>query len=130
LGTDIIPGKAFWALALAAVAAACSGGGPGDSGRARSLADSTTRAVWNDDYSGVTANFDTSLKAQVQRSQVGLLSDKLHKMGAYKDLTFVAWDAGKQEYTYKAAFDKGDARVVIRLDANGQVAAYRVLLPQ
>jgi len=129
MGANLIRSKALSAFALVAIATACSGG-PGASGHAQSLADSTTRAVWNDHYSGVQAKFDTTRKGQVQRSQVGLLSDKLQKLGTYKGLTFVAWDSTKQEYTYNAGFDKGSTRVVIRLDPNGQVAAYRILLPQ
>jgi hypothetical protein len=110
-----------FALALAA----CGGG----NGQAQSLADSTTKAVYNDDPSGVTAHFDDNLKSQVTRTEVGILSDQMHKQGDYHGLVFVSNDPNKNEYTYRANFSKGSMNVVMRLDSNGQIAAYRVLAP-
>ncbi len=112
-----------FALALAA----CGGGG--GSGQAQSLADSTTKAVYNDDPDGVTAHFDDQLKSQVTRTEVGILSDQMHKQGDYQGLTFVSTDPNKNEYTYRATFSKGSMNVVVRLDQNGEIAAYRVLAP-
>jgi hypothetical protein len=105
---------------------ACGGGG---AGQAQSLADSTTKAVYNDDPGGVTSHFDDQLKPQVTRTEVGILSDQMHKQGDYQGLTFVNSDPNKNEYTYRANFTKGSMNVVIRLDQNGQIAAYRVLAP-
>ncbi|HEV2262740.1 MAG TPA: hypothetical protein VGR69_10680, partial [Candidatus Rubrimentiphilum sp.] len=96
----------------------------------QSQADSVTKAVYNDDVAAVTQNFDDTLKTQVRREQVGLLSDKLHKLGTYQGLTYVSNDAVKNEYTYKASFSGGSAPVVLRLDPNGKIAAYRVELPK
>lgn len=112
-----------FALALTA----CGGGG---NGQAQNLADSTTKAVYNDDPSGVTSHFDDQLKSQVTRTEVGILSDQMHKQGDYRGLTFMSSDPNKNEYTYKASFSKGSMNVVVRLDQNGQIAAYRVLAPQ
>lgn len=112
-----------FALALAA----CGGGSGG--GQAQSLADSTTKAVYNDDPSGVTAHFDDQLKGQVTRTQVGVLSDQLHKQGDYQGLSFVSSDPNKNEFTYRANFSKGSVNVVLRLDENGDIAAYRILAP-
>jgi hypothetical protein len=112
-----------FALALAA----CGGGG---AGQAQSLADSTTKAVYNDDPDGVTSHFDDQLKTQVTRTEVGILSDQMHKQGDYQGLTFMSSDPNKNEYTYKANFSKGSMNVVLRLDQNGEIAAYRVLAPQ
>lgn len=111
-----------FALALAA----CGGGG---SGQAQSLADSTTKAVYNDDPGGVTAHFDDQLKNQVTRSEVGILSDQMHKQGDYQGLSLLGNDPNKNEYTYRANFSKGSMNVVLRLDENGEIAAYRVLAP-
>lgn len=111
-----------FALALAA----CGGGG---NGQAQSLADSTTKAVYNDDPGGVTSHFDDQLKSQVTRTEVGILSDQMHKQGDYQGVTFMSSDPNKNEYTYKANFSKGSMNVVLRLDQNGQIAAYRVLAP-
>jgi hypothetical protein len=110
-----------FALALAA----CGGG----SGQAQSLADSTTKAAYNDDPAGVSAHFDDSLRTQVSRSEVGMLSDAMHKQGDYEGLSLVSSDPVKNEYTYRANFSKGSLNVVLRLDQNGEIAAYRVLAP-
>lgn len=111
-----------FALALAA----CGGGG---SGQAQSLADSTTKAVYNDDPGGVTAHFDDQLKPQVTRTEVGILSDQMHKQGDYQGVSLLSNDPNKNEYTYRANFSKGSMNVVLRLDQNGEIAAYRVLAP-
>lgn len=107
--------------------AAC--GGNAASG-AQNSADSITKAVYNDDVNGVTQNFDDALKARVTRSEVGIMSDRMHASGDYQGLTYVSDDAVKNEYTYRANFSKGTMTVVMRLDPDGKVAAYRVLSPQ
>ncbi|HKU67323.1 MAG TPA: hypothetical protein VJP85_06095 [Candidatus Baltobacteraceae bacterium] len=111
-----------FALALAA----CGAGG---TGQAQSLADSTTKAVYNDDPGSVTEHFDDQLKSQVTRTQVGILSDQMHKQGDYQGLSFLSNDPNKNEYTYRANFSKGSMNVVLRLDQNGEIAAYRILAP-
>lgn len=110
-----------FALALAG----CGGG----AGQAQSLADSTTQAAYNDDTAGVTAHFDDQLKPTVTRTEVGILSDRMHQQGDYKGLSLVSSDPNKNEYTYRANFSKGSMNVVLRLDQNGEIAAYRVLAP-
>jgi hypothetical protein len=117
----------FFALAMVFGLAACAAGNSG--GQAQSAADATTKAVYNDDADGVTQNFDDNLKAQVTRSEVGILSDQMHKLGDYKGLTYVSTDPAKNEYTYRADFSKGSMNVVLKLDADGKVAAYRVFAP-
>lgn len=111
-----------------ALALAACGGGDG-TGQAQSLADTTTKAVYNDDPGAVTAHFDDQLKGQVTRTQVGILSDQMHKQGDYQGLSFVSNDPNKNEYTYRANFSKGSMNVVVRLDQDGEIAAYRVLAP-
>ncbi|HEY9179376.1 MAG TPA: hypothetical protein VIO32_01575 [Candidatus Baltobacteraceae bacterium] len=111
-----------FALALAACAA-------GGAGQAQSLADSTTKAVYNDDANAVTAHFDDQLKPTVTRSEVGILSDQMHKQGDYQGVSLLSSDPNKNEFTYRANFSKGSMNVVLRLDQNGEIAAYRVLAP-
>lgn len=117
------------ALLAALSLAACGGGGNGNNGGAQASADSTTKAAYNDDYAGVTQNFDDNLKQDVTRSEVGILSDRMHKAGQYQGLTFVSSDPNKNEYTYRAGFSNGTMNVVVRLDPDGKFAAYRVLAP-
>lgn len=114
-------------MGLALVLAACGGGN--SSGAAQSSADTTTKAVYNDDLNGVTQNFDDNLKTQVTRSEVGILSDQMHKLGEYQGLTYVSNDPNKNEYTYRAGFTKGTMNVVVRLDPDGKLSAYRVFAP-
>lgn len=113
-------------LALVLGLAACAGNG---TGQAQSAAESTTKAVYSDDADAVTQNFDDNLKTQVTRSEVGILSDQMHKLGDYKGLTYVSNDPAKNEYTYRADFTKGSMNVVLKLDADGKIAAYRVFAP-
>lgn len=114
-------------LLLGALLAGC-GGSP--AGQAQSQADSVTKAVYNNDAAAVQQNFDNNLKGKVTRAQVGMLSDKLHKLGDYKGLTYVSNDNVKNEYNYTANFSNGSAPVVLRLDSDGKIAAYRISLPQ
>lgn len=113
-------------LALVLGLAACAGN---NTGQAQTAAESTTKAVYNDDADAVTQNFDDTLKSQVTRSEVGILSDQMHKLGDYKGLTYVSNDPAKNEYTYRADFTKGSMNVVLKLDPDGKIAAYRVFAP-
>lgn len=115
------------AYATVALLAACAGS---PAGQARSAAQSTTQAVYNDDPAGVASRFDSQLKGQVTRSEVGILSDQMHRFGSYNGLTFVSSDPAKNEYTYRANFSNGSMNVVLRLDQNGTIGAYRVFVPR
>ena len=113
-------------LILGAALASC--GSP--AANAQNQADGVTKAVYNNDGAAVAKNFDSALQKQVTRAQVGMLSDKLHKLGDYKGLTYVSNDGLKNEYTYRANFSNGMAPVIVRFDSDGKVAAYRISLPQ
>jgi len=108
------------ALLLAAGLAACAGADP------QSTANGVTRAVYDDNLSAVTPYFDDALRPQVSRAGVGVISDKMHALGNYSGLTLLASDSTKHEYTYRANFSKGTMNVVVRLDGDGRLAAYRV----
>ena len=112
------------ALVLLIAFAACYAGT--SRAKAEDTADSVTSNVYNNDMDGVTAHFDDALKKDVSRGDLGTLSDKMHELGAYKKLSFVASDAAKNEYTYRADFDRGSMNVVVRVDADGKLSAYRV----
>jgi hypothetical protein len=127
MGIDLVRITAGLAGTFLGVALAACAGGAGGTGQAQNSADTTTKAVYADDVDGVTQNFDDSLKTQVTRSQVGILSDKMHSLGDYQGLTYVGSDPVKNEYTYRANFTKGAMNVVLKLDPDGKIAAYRVL---
>lgn len=108
------------ALALVLGGAACAHDGP------QSLAEQTTRAVYDDDLDATVAHFDPALKAQVTRETVGQLSDALHALGNMHGLTAVGSTPSQGRYDYQAAFDKGRMLVQLRLDPNQEIAAYRI----
>ena len=121
--TDIVRlvGTLLAMLAMVALAACSS-----PAGAAQSSADAVTKAVYANDMASVSSNMDTTLQGQISRGDVGTLSDKMHALGDYKGLTFVNSDPTKSEYTYRADFATGSMNVVVRLDPDGKLAAYRV----
>lgn len=116
-------------LAALICATALAGCGAAESATAQRTADAATKAVYADDYDALTSTFDSSLKSQVSRAEVGVLSDKLHALGSYTGLTYVDGDPIKSEYTYRARFEKGTVSIVVRCDPHGDLTAYR-LFPQ
>ena len=110
-------------LAVALGLAACSG----PAGSEQKLADTVTRAVYDNDMATATAQFDSQLVPQVTRASLGVASDAMHKLGNYQGLTEVATDSIKREYRFDAKFDKGDMTIVMRLDPDSKIAAYRVI---
>ncbi|MDQ6766600.1 MAG: hypothetical protein M3Z41_02190 [Candidatus Eremiobacteraeota bacterium] len=109
-------------VAAAFALAACS-----NAGSEQKIADTVTRAVYNNDMAGVTSNFDSALAPQVTRASLGVLSDTMHKMGNFQGLTETATDLPAHRYVFDAKFDRGDMTVQMRLDPDGKVAAYKVL---
>ncbi len=112
--------KCAYALVILAAVAACGRNDP------QSTANAVTRAVFENDQAAVTAYFDDALRPQVTRASVGVLSDKMHALGSYNGLTLLATDTSNHEYTYRANFSKGTMNVVVRVDRDGRLAAYRV----
>jgi hypothetical protein len=108
------------AMALAATGCAHRGNDP------QTLADDTTRGIYNVDLDATTAHFDGALKSQVTRASMGELSDKMHALGAYQGLKPTTSDPDKGRYDFQAAFDKGTLVVQLRLDPDGTIGAYRI----
>ena len=119
-------GRALIAAAIAAFAlAAC--GHAGDT--PQSLADETTKAVYDNDLNAVQTKFDAALKRDVTLDQVNALSAKMHALGAYKGVAQTSGDPDKGRYDFAADFDGGRAAVHLRVDPGGHIAAYHVDLP-
>lgn len=116
--------RVLLAAALAVLLAGCSAGSASD--RALKLADDATKAVYNDDMAGLTANMNAALVPTITRAQLGDLADKMHALGDYQGLTPAGSDTLKSEYDFKAKFEKGTWTVILRLDGDGKIAAYRV----
>ena len=114
------------AVALAIAVSACAQTRPDP----QSLADQTTRSVYNADYDGTTASFDDTAKAQVTRASLGTLSDKMRALGAYHGLKQSQSEPDNGRYVYEASFDKGTMLIELRLDPNQKIAAYRIIPPQ
>jgi hypothetical protein len=111
------------AMALAVALTACGR----DNGAAESTAETITKAVIANDSAAVQGVMDDALRAKVTRASVGALSDKMHKLGDFKDLTLLSSDLTRNEYTYRADFEHGAMKVIIRLDKDGKAAAYRAV---
>jgi hypothetical protein len=119
-------------LALAAFAYIAALALVGCSAQSKTMreADTITKAVYANDYNGVTADMNSSLVSSVTRGEVGDLSDRMHKLGDYAGLTQITADDGAKKYTYIAKFSRGAMMVELRLDSDGKVAAYRVVPQQ
>jgi hypothetical protein len=115
---------AFAAIALALAAVACAQPTNNDP---LTLADQTTRGVYDVDYAATTARFDDALKSQVTRASIGQLSDRMHALGAYRGLKQTSADPDKGRYDYEATFDKGTLLVELRIDPDQKIGAYRVV---
>jgi hypothetical protein len=105
---------------------ACRGVAEDPAGRAQGLAEAVTNAIYANDRDGVRSQLDENVARLVTRAQVGALSDKFHALGEYRGLTFLVSDPTKNEFTYRAAFAKGNVNVVVRLAQDGRLAAYRI----
>ncbi|MDE2572720.1 MAG: hypothetical protein KGM44_09395 [bacterium] len=92
----------------------------------QSLADTVTKAVYNNDISQVSDDFNALIRPQLTRASVGSLSDKMHAQGEYKGLEQVQNDASERLYGYAAKFSNGSMLVCMKLDQDGKIAAYRV----
>lgn len=112
------------ATALLALYACGTATGP------QKVVNDTTAAVYNDDLNAMQSHFDPALQKQVTIDGVGALSQKLHAFGAYKSLTQTAADPNGGRYDYTASFDRANMAVHVRMDQNGQIAAYRIDVPQ
>jgi hypothetical protein len=92
----------------------------------QTMADETTRGVYDADYDRTTKDMDAALKLQVTRGTIGQLSDRMHALGALQNFKLTSSDPDKGRYDYEATFDRGAMLVQIRLDPNGKIGAYRV----
>ncbi len=110
------------ALALGLTLASCAHSGTNPT----SLADRTTKAVYDLDIDATGADMDDALKSQLTRSSLGDLSDRMHSLGQYKGLKQTSGDADRGRYAFEAGFDRGTLDVDLRLDPSGKIGAYRV----
>ena len=114
-------------VAQAAVALAIAACGCAHHDDPQTLAEVTTRGVYDADYAKTTEHFDDALKTQVTRASIGQLSDQMHGLGTYRGLKATSSDPDKGRYDYEAAFDKGTMLVELRIDPTEKIGAYRVV---
>ncbi len=107
-------------LVLALIAGCSRGNAP------KSLADTVTKAVYNNDISEVSERFNALIRPQLTRGSVGALSDKMHAQGDYQGLEQVQSDSTGGIYGYAAKFSHGSMLVCMKLDQDGKIAGYRV----
>ena len=111
---------ALGAMAAAIALSACAAPTP------QRAVDQTTRALYEGNRDAVVANFDNALKPQVTRAQVGAISDAMHMLGTYKGLQPMQGSGADGRYDYTANFDHGSMLVMVRVDPDGRIGAYRV----
>jgi hypothetical protein len=111
------------ACLLAAGLFACGQHGKSPQDEATAVA----QALYNNDYATATQNFDDTLKTQATRTQVAVISDKMHAFGDFQGLTETKRDEDTRRYWYDGKFNKGDMMVEMRLHADGSIAAYRIV---
>jgi hypothetical protein len=90
------------------------------------LADSTTRAVFDNNYDAVTQKFTPDLSKQVTRAQLGQLSDLMHARGDYKGITETGTEPDGA-YDFRADFSNGNLIVKMKVDSDGKISGYRVI---
>lgn len=90
------------------------------------LADAVTKAVYADDITPVSGDFNALIRPQLTRASVGALSDKMHAKGDYQGLEPVQKDTADRLYGYAAKFSNGSMLVCMKLDQDGKISAYRV----
>jgi len=112
--------KRLLAIAAVSALAACAAHDP------QASVNGVTRAVYDDNRAAAVRYFDNALRPQVSRAGIGMISDKMHALGAYNGLTLVGSDGTMHEYRYRAGFSKGTVTIVVRIDSAGRLAAYRV----
>jgi len=111
------------AIVLAIAVSACGQHGNDP----QSLADATTRGVYNVDYDATVAHFDDALKNDVTRGSIQEVSNEMHALGNYQSLKPVSSDPDKGRYNYQATFDKGTLLIEMRLDPDQKIGAYHVV---
>lgn len=91
------------------------------------LADQMTRAVYAGDAAAVRSRFNDAVKPSVTPQSVSDVSARMHKYGEYRGLSEVAEIPKARRYDFEAEFATGTMLVQLKLDANGAIAAYRVV---
>ena len=121
MGSPLIAARALLGgFALSMALAGCGSSNP------QHMADETTQALYRADRNGAIADFDDTLKGQVTQAQVGAISDAMHMLGNYKGLDSLHGDGNTGRYDYVANFERGKMLVMLRVDPNGRIGAYRV----
>jgi hypothetical protein len=116
----------------AALLIACHGGDSQSAAQksAAAATDAATKAVYNDDLNAVQKHFDGELRKQVTIDQVATMSSKLKSLGAYQGLTAGPADETQRRYDFTARFAQTAVPVHVRVDPDGQLAAYRIDIPE
>lgn len=91
------------------------------------LADSITRAIYDNQPDAARQDFDDALKSQIADYQVLFLSQAMHRLGDYDGVKIARVDADHARYVYRAFFTRGKMEIRIRLRGDGKVSAYRVV---
>ena len=91
------------------------------------VADSITRAIYDNKAEVARGYFNDEIRPQIQDFQVLFMSQTMHRLGDYDGVKIARADVDHGRYAYRAFFSRGKMEVRLRIDQNGKVAAYRVL---
>ena len=91
------------------------------------LADSITRAVYDNRPDIARSYFNDALKSQIQDYQVLFMSQTMQRYGDYDGVKIARVDADHARYAYRAFFSRGKMEVRLRVGSDGKAAAYRVV---
>ena len=91
------------------------------------LADTITRAVYDNKADTARSYFNDDLKSQIQDFQVLFMSQTMHRLGSYDGVKIARADVDHGRYAYRAFFSRGKMEVRLRIDQDGKAAAYRIV---
>jgi len=91
------------------------------------LADTITRAIYDNKPDVARTYFNDALKSQIQDFQVLFMSQTMHRLGDYDGVKIARADVDHGRYAYRAVFSRGKMEVRLRVDNDGKAAAYRIV---
>jgi len=104
-----------------------SGSAPGPGETPTRLADTITRAIYDNKPDVARTYFDDALKSQIEDFQVLFMSQTMHRLGDYDGVKIARADVDHGRYAYRAFFSRGKMEVRLRVDNDGKAAAYRIV---
>ena len=107
--------------------ATVGGSAPASGATPTQVADTITRAIYDNKPDVARNYFNDGLKSQIQDYQVLFMSQTMHRLGDYDGVKAARADVDHGRYAYRAFFSRGKMEVRLRMDNSGKAAAYRIV---